>query len=155
MRVLLFIAMMFFMYGCKDAIKVEYSSDKEQVQHSEDEVMQAVYDFNKSLETKDTAALKGLLADNLSYGHSNGWVQSKDEVIDDLFTGLLSYHKIDQPELRVIMNDDIATVRGNGIFDVDYKDSMHMMFDLHVMQTWIWRDGKWKLLNRQSMSNKN
>jgi len=29
-----------------------------------------------------------------------------------------------------------------------------MVFDLHVMQTWIWKNGRWQMLNRQSVSNK-
>jgi len=37
---------------------------------------------------------------------------------------------------------------------VDMKGQEHMIFDLHVMQTWIWEDGRWQMLNRQSMSNK-
>jgi hypothetical protein len=37
---------------------------------------------------------------------------------------------------------------------VDYKENKHIVFDLHVMQTWVWEKGKWQLLNRQSTSNK-
>ena len=117
-------------------------------------VQKAVYAYNDALETKDTVKLNQLLHENLSYGHSNGWIETRAEQITNLYNGTINYHKIDQPELQVILNGKIATVRGNGIFDVDYKGIDHMVFDLHVMQTWIWKNGRWQMLNRQSVSNK-
>lgn len=114
----------------------------------------AVYAYNKALIAKDTTALNDLMHASVSYGHSNGWIEDKAQQKANLFNGTIIYHKIDQPELQVVLAGKVATVRGNGMFDVDYKENKHIVFDLHVMQTWIWKKGRWQLLNRQSVSNK-
>lgn len=121
MRYVVTISMLFF-YCCASAQKTTKGVEK------------AVYAFNKALETKDTVALKAILDDNVSYGHSNAWIENKSDVMADLYNGTLTYNKISQPELRIDIADDIATVRGNGIFDVTYKEKQ-VSFDLHVMQT--------------------
>lgn len=123
-------------------------------QKTNDGVKDAVYAYNKALIAKDTMALNKMLHASLSYGHSNGWIEDKAEQKANLFNGTIIYHKIEQPELQVTLAGNIATVRGNGAFDVDYKENKHIVFDLHVMQTWIWEKGRWQLLNRQSVSNK-
>lgn len=124
------------------------------ITHNNDDVTKAVYQFNTALVERDTVELNNLMHDKISYGHSNGWIENKQELKDDLYNGTLIYHKVDQPKLDIILHDNIATVRGNGIFDVDYKEHEHLVFDLHVMQTWIFEKGRWQLLNRQSVSNK-
>ena len=124
------------------------------ITHNRSDVEQSAYKFNAALVSRDTNALNNLLHDKISYGHSNGWIENKQELKDDLYNGTLIYHKIDQPKLEVILHDNIATVRGDGIFDVDYKEHEHLIFDLHVMQTWVFEKGRWQLLNRQSVSNK-
>lgn len=159
MRLVLIISLMFFTYGCGGDSR---KSDSESVvvspvacpEFDENEIKDLVYDFNKALVAKDTAKLNELLHDELSYGHSNSWVENKKELKADLFNNMLTYHSVEQPELSVIYAGDVVTVRGNGIFDVDYKSTEHMIFDLHVMQTWIYEDGRWQMLNRQSMANK-
>lgn len=123
-------------------------------QKSEEGVKKAVYAYNEAIIKKDTAALKRLLHSKLNYGHSNGWIESRSEQITNLYNGTINYHKIDQPEVQVILNGTTATIRGNGIFEVDLKGQEHMVFDLNVMQTWVWEDGRWQMLNRQSISNK-
>lgn len=141
MRVLLQV-ILFFVYGVAFA------------QQTEEGVRKAAYAYNQAMIAADTPVLKKMLHPKLSYGHSNGWIETRSEQMANLYNGTIKYHKIDQPQLQVIMNGKTATVRGNGIFDVDYKNTEHMIFDLHVMQTWVWEDGRWQMLNRQSMSNK-
>ena len=45
----------------------------------------AVHAFNKALINKDTVELDRLLRGDVHYYHSNGWMQSKREIIEDLF----------------------------------------------------------------------
>ena len=58
-------------------------------------VKQAAAKLEKALVAKDTVTLKQLLHKNLSYGHSNGWVQSKEEVVKDLMSGKIIYVKME------------------------------------------------------------
>ena len=56
---------------------------------------EAVIKLDKALIAKDTAVLKQLLHKDLSYGHSNGWVETREDVFKDLVNGKLAYNKID------------------------------------------------------------
>lgn len=153
MRLLATISILVLFAACGDAVSVEYSVG-ETVEHKADDVKKVVYEYNTAVIAKDTNKLNSLLHDKLSYGHSNGWVETKSEQKDNLYNGTITYHEINQPELEVVLNGEIATVRGNGIFDVDYKEYEHLSFDLNVMQTWVWEDDRWQMLNRQSVGNK-
>lgn len=158
MKNIVAISIMFFLYSCGSTTsndeKVEIQGPPICVEFDEEEIKKVVYEFNKGLVSKDTAILNGLLHDELSYGHSNGWVETKQELKNDLYNGVLTYNNIEQQELAIIYQGDVVTVRGNGVFDVNYKGTEHLLFDLSVMQTWIWEKGRWQMLNRQSVSNK-
>jgi len=54
----------------------------------------AISDFDHALVAKDSAALKKGTHHQLLYGHSNGWVETKRELIDDLYNGKISYKGI-------------------------------------------------------------
>lgn len=109
----------------------------------------AVGDLDKALETKDTVALKWLLSDNVSYGHSNGWVETKQEVIEDLFNGKLTYKKISTTAPTIITSGNVASARS--VADIDAIMSGNLWtFKLKVLQVWIWEKGHWVLFARQS-----
>lgn len=150
MRWLLGLLVVLMVYGCEEPAVGDHAPATTTISYKKEDVANAVNELNRALEKNDTLALNMLLHSQLSYGHSNAWVESRQEVIEDISNGILKYNKIDQPEVEVTVGDGVATVRGDGNFDINYKGEEHMMFDLHVMQTWIWEDGRWQLLNRQS-----
>ncbi len=105
-------------------------------------------DLDIALVKRDTAFLNQYLHDNLSYGHSNGWVEKKDELMKHLFNGKLNYNKIESKELSVEHTNDVALVRleSNIQYVLDGKEGS---LKLHVLQVWM-KDGYvWKLLSRQ------
>jgi hypothetical protein len=111
----------------------------------------AVADFDKALETRDTVALKWLLNDKVNYGHSNGWIENKKELIADLYNGMLVYKKITatKPELTVSGN----VVAARSIADIDaFMEGRLLSFKLKVLQVWIWENEHWTLFARQSVS---
>lgn len=137
-------------YSCEEPAVGDNAPETTTISYNKEDVIQAVNELNRAMEENDTLELNMLLHDQLSYGHSNAWIQSRQDVIGDMNDSTLKYNKIDQPAVEVLINGAIATVRGDGKFDVNYKGEEHMVFDLHVMQTWVWEDGRWQLLNRQS-----
>jgi hypothetical protein len=87
----------------------------------------------------------------LSYGHSNGWIESKKEVINDLYNGKLVYNKISQSKEQVEIVRETATVRSTADIDATL-DGQSVIIKLQVLQVWIWKDKEgWKLLGRQSV----
>ena len=57
-------------------------------------LVKVVGDLNSALRQKDTVVLKKLLHKKLSYGHYNGWIESRQEVMTDLHNGKLVYNSI-------------------------------------------------------------
>jgi hypothetical protein len=111
---------------------------------------EAVLRLDKALVQKDTATLKALLHPQLGYGHSNGWVQSREEVIQDLLSGKLVYRLIENKDSRwTVARPDLATVRSTT--EVKYLlDGKEGELRLHVLQVWLKTAKGWQLWSRQS-----
>ena len=69
---------------------------------------EAVVKLDKALVAKDTVVLKQLLHKDLTYGHSNGWIETKADVIKDLQVGKLAYDKIESKDLQWTVTNNIA-----------------------------------------------
>jgi hypothetical protein len=110
----------------------------------------AIKDFDRALLTKDSVTLRWILEDQVTYGHSNGWIESKKEVIADLFNGKLTYKEIRPNDQQVVIEGKAASVRYNVEIDV-LMDGKSMQFKLKVLQMWLWENEHWVLLARQSV----
>lgn len=110
---------------------------------------QAVNKLNEVLISRDTAVLKKMLHKKLSYGHSNGWVERKKDVLKHLYDGKLVYQEIRQQALELITEGDFATVRTNADIKV-LLDGAPIEMKLHILQVWMKEKRGWKLLCRQS-----
>ncbi len=109
----------------------------------------AVAKLDKALIAKDTNVLKQLLHKDLSYGHSNGWVETKGEVIKDLTNGKLTYIKINTKNTTWTVTKTVATMRNSA--DINYElDGKPGELLLHVLQLWLKTNKGWQLLARQS-----
>lgn len=112
---------------------------------------QAMSDLDKALVTKDEKALVQLLHADVSYGHSNGWVQDKTDIVNDLKSGKLSYDKIENTSVTIVaINNNWATVRTNT--NATGRSTAIPTFELklHVLQVWLKTKNGWQLLARQS-----
>ena len=111
---------------------------------------QAISDLDKALMSKDEKALVQLLHPEVSYGHSNGWVQNKTDIINDLKSGKLSYDKIESTSVNIVaINNNWATVRTN--ISAIGRSGANPPFELklHVLQVWLKTKIGWQLLARQ------
>ncbi len=110
---------------------------------------EAVAKLDKALITKDTAILKQLLHKDLSYGHSNAWVETKEDVIKNLISGKLAYSKIESKDFLWTASKDWATVRTTSAINY-LLDGEEGTLQLHVMQCWLKTNKGWQLIARQS-----
>lgn len=106
-------------------------------------------EFNKALLDKDTITLKKLVDSKIQYGHSNGWIQTRQDIISDLYNGKLIYTNIQQSDVQVHTEGNVALVRSNVLIDA-VMNSKAMQFKLAVLQ--VWKKGKagWMLIARQA-----
>lgn len=105
--------------------------------------------LDKALLEKDTTTLKQILHADASYGHSNGWVQTKADVVKDVVSGKLNYTAIANSEEKWVMGKDWASLRCTS--NVKYiMNGKEAAVKLHVLQVWMKTGKGWQLLARQS-----
>ena len=109
----------------------------------------AVSKLDKALIEKDTATLKQLLHKNLTYGHSNGWVETKDDVVNDLTSGKLVYYTIKSDSIAWKTDANWASMRSKTKVEVSVNNNRTEL-NLHVLQVWLKTNKGWQLIARQS-----
>jgi hypothetical protein len=101
------------------------------------------------LVNKNIDSLQFVLDDRLTYIHSNGWVQSKKELIDDLLSEKLTYDKIEVLESTVRLYSKSAVVTGKGKFVASLSGTTNT-FDLTYTETYVLQKREWKLVSRHA-----
>jgi Domain of unknown function (DUF4440) len=112
-------------------------------------VKQAVDRLEKALVEKDSAVVKSLLHNKVLFGHSNGWVQNKDEVIRDMNSGYLRYVIINRQSVSIKIDGKFAVVK-EWMEVTGSKDGTDFKVKLFVLQQWIKTKKGWQLWIRQS-----
>lgn len=97
---------------------------------------------------KNYDSLNWLMHERVQYIHSNGWVQSKTEVIDDLKTSKLNYTNIEIVEATVTVHQNTAIVSGKGRFRGLMPDKSEFNLSLFYTEVYVKVGKDWKLLNR-------
>lgn len=111
----------------------------------------AIADLDKAMISKDEKALMQLLNVDVSYGHSNGWVETKTDILNDLKSGKLTYSKIENTTLSIAaINNNWATVRTNTIATASTAAGTSVDLRLHVLQVWLKTKDGWQLIARQA-----
>ncbi len=106
--------------------------------------------FDKALLAKDSVSLQRMLDDNMTYGHSNGWIETKKEVVNDLFNGKLTYKQINATDKEIKVSRRVAAVRMKADVDVIVSGTpVHVK--LNILQVWHWKHRHWVLVARQSV----
>ncbi len=91
-----------------------------------------------------------LFSDDVSFGHSNGWVQNYQDFKTDFESGKVKYQSVKQTELKEFkIKNRFASVRRIIAVKGFYKNEIFEM-KLSVLELWIKQKGIWKLWSRQS-----
>ena len=111
------------------------------------EVMQQL---DKALLQKNEKVLQSVLHKEVSYGHSNGWIQSKGDILNDFKNGKLTYSKIENNNSAIVnISKKYATVKTNTNAE-GVVNGTAFKLTLHIMQFWIKTKKGWQLIARQS-----
>ena len=96
------------------------------------------------------AALTVLVADDLSYGHSGGRVDTKDSFIGDLIAGKSDFVTIAITDQTIKVVGNTAIVRH--ALTADTNDSGKPgKVQIKILGVWQQQGGQWKLLARQAV----
>ncbi len=105
------------------------------------------------MENNDSKILK-LFSDDVSFGHSNGWIQNKDDFKKDFESGKVKYQYVKQTDLKELkIKNKFSSIRRIIAVKGLYKNDEFEM-KLSVLEFWIRQIGIWKLWSRQSLSLK-
>jgi hypothetical protein len=119
-------------------------------QTEEQKLASAIKDFHQALVNKNTASINQQTDKALSYGHSNGWVETKADMIKDLEAGLIVYHSYKEDSLNITINETMANAR----FVADVSATLRgntTNFHLKVLEVWVKKGKRWILFARQAV----
>ena len=107
-----------------------------------------------SLMQNNDSKILTLFSDDVSFGHSNGWVQNYEDFKTDFESGKVKYQSVNQTELTEFkIKKRFANIRRIIAVKGLYKNEIFEM-KLSVLEFWIRQKGIWKLWSRQSVTLK-
>lgn len=98
---------------------------------------------------KQFDSLRWLLDERVQYVHSNGWIQTKQEVLADIESGKLVYQSVDIQEASVRVYKNSAIVNGLGKFQVMMGENA-VVIDLRYTEVYIKNKSRWLLASRHA-----
>lgn len=121
-------------------------------QTNEDKLVATLKEFHQALVNKNTVSINQQTDKVLSYGHSNGWVQTKADIMKDFETGLISYQGFKEDSISVAINGNMANVRFVADIAATMKGTSYN-FHLKVLEVWVKKGKRWVLFARQAVKN--
>jgi hypothetical protein len=116
----------------------------------EEKLTATLKEFHQALVNKNTASINQQTDKALSYGHSNGWVQTKADVIKDLETGYLVYHSYKEDSLNITINESMANARFVADINATLNGNTNTIH-LKVLEVWVKKGKRWLLFARQGV----
>ena len=127
-----------------------FSAAMSTAQTDEEKLTVTVKEFHQALVKKNTVSINQQTDKALSYGHSNGWVETKVEMINDLETGFISYQAFKEDSIVISMNGNMANVRFVAEVNATVK-GVNSTFRLKVLEVWVKKSKRWVLFGRQAV----
>lgn len=113
------------------------------------EVMMKMLALKNALIAKDSMALDDLLANDVTYGHTNGLIQTKAQLIRSVVSKEQDYKNIVPSDMNIRIYDNTAVVTMKSAVTMNYQGKPLDM-NMYITLVWIKKD-KWQLVARQSV----
>lgn len=121
-------------------------------QTEEEKVLQRVTQLNNAIfGIKDSIALEGLLANKVSYGHSSGKIENRQEMIHGAVSNTGTYANFIMEGANVYFENNTAIVRH--VLKATSIDKAGKESPLHIgiLQVWVKQKKQWRLTARQAV----
>lgn len=119
-------------------------------QTTEDKLIMIIKEFHQALVQKNIASVKEHTDEALSYGHSNGWIETRTDFVKNLETGFMKYKSYKEDSLMISTSGDMANAR----FVADISATLNGNdgnFHLKVLEVWVRKGNGWVLFARQAV----
>ena len=119
-------------------------------QTEEEKLSVTLKEFHQALVKKNIVSINQQTDKVLSYGHSNGWVETKQEMIKNLETGFMKYRSYKEDSVQVVINGNLANTRF--VADIEAtRDGISGNYHLNVLEVWVKKGKRWLLFARQAV----
>jgi len=115
------------------------------------EVEQAVEKIRKLMLEPDSAALSGMASDKLTFGHSGGKLQNKQEFLHSFISGETDFTSLDFTDQTIQVSGSTAIVRHTLSGGTHDKGKDPGTVKLLILLVWQKVKGQWVLLARQAI----
>ncbi len=115
----------------------------------EAEVAAGVEKLRAAMVSGNKADLESILSDDLTYGHSNGKIETKASFVNAISTKKSDFKKIDLDQQTISVTGDVAIVRH--ILTADTNDGgKPAHIQLGIVLVWQKQKGEWKIIGRRA-----
>jgi Domain of unknown function (DUF4440) len=111
-------------------------------------VAQSVETLRKAQFEADKAKLAQVTSDHVSYGHSDGRAETKDQFITGVMTRKQTVKSLAFPDMKISVVGNAAIVRHIYLAESELEGKATTT-RIGALQVWQKQDGAWKLLARQ------
>jgi ketosteroid isomerase-like protein len=111
-------------------------------------VTESVETLRKAVLEADKVKLEQVASAQISYGHSDGRVETKEQFINGVMTRKQVVKSLAFPELKVAVVGNAAIARHIYLSESE-RDGKPTTTRIGALQVWQKQDGSWKLLARQ------
>ena len=113
-------------------------------------VSNAVEKLRTAMVTGERAALDAIAADQLSYGHSSGLIETKTQFVEKIASGQSDFVSIELKNQTISISKNTAIVR-HELHAVTNDNNKPGEVHLKILLIWQKQGKEWKLLARQAV----
>ena len=119
-------------------------------QTDEEKLTTTLREFHQALVNGNIVSVNRQADKALSYGHSNGWVETKSDMIKNLETGYMNYNSYKEDSIQLIINGNMANARFVADINVTLNGNAGN-YHLKVLEVWVRKGKRWLLFARQAV----
>lgn len=135
--------------GAVTALAIASSGPATAQANEEAALSAAIEELRLGLMNKDKAKLEAVAADNMSYGHSAGRIETKKEFVDAVMARKAVVKSLKFTENKMAIHGASAIVRH--FYESESEENgKATAIKIGVLQVWQKQDGKWRLYARQA-----
>jgi ketosteroid isomerase-like protein len=116
----------------------------------EDAVAKNVETFRVAQAAGNAEGLASLLAEELSYSHSNAKVDTKASLLDGVAKANYKWTSLDYKDPTIKVVGPTAIVRFTFVGEQEFNDGKKTPQNLHILMNWQKQGNEWKLLSRSA-----
>lgn len=121
-----------------------------QQKNDEKELTTLIEKLRVAMVDADKKVLEEIAAEELSYGHSGGYVEGKAEFVEKIVSGKSDFVSIELSGQTIAIVDNNAIVRHN-LAAATLDNGTPGNVNLHILSVWQKQKGKWRMIARQAV----